>query len=131
MEDKKLIRNSVICLSCGEKLVSNHRHDFVKCDCDNGTYCAGGLDYQLYGGKKLELIVTDNVYSDAPFEIIRNVLMRGSRRKDGKQPLVYIALKDIDDEYLQVIIDYEELHRPNNIYLELYKQEKTWRRQKK
>ena len=33
----KLIYNSVICLSCGETLISRHRHDYKTCSCENET----------------------------------------------------------------------------------------------
>lgn len=88
----------------------------------------GGLDYQRYGGKDLELVQSFCIYSDEPHEVIRNYLERGSRGEDGKQPLTYIKLKDIDDDYLKAIIVYEEEHRPNNPLLKYFKAEKKWRK---
>lgn len=125
--EERLIQNSVICLACGEKLVSNHRHDFVSCKCENETFCDGGVDYQRFGGKDLSLIKTDNIYFDADFEIIRKVLKRGGRGKNMDEELKYVVLKDIDDEWLRAIIDYEEDLRPNNIYLSFYKLEQKYR----
>ncbi len=43
-------KNSVMCLQCGETLVSVHRWDFVQCHCSNQTFTDGGDDYQRYGG---------------------------------------------------------------------------------
>ena len=34
--EKRLVYNSVVCLICGEHLVSRHRHDFQQCSCENG-----------------------------------------------------------------------------------------------
>jgi hypothetical protein len=68
------------------------------------------------------------LYSDAPHEQIREVVSRGSRGKDGKQPLMYILLKDIDNQYLQAIIDYEEALRPQNKYLSIYKNKQKFRK---
>lgn len=125
---KQLIYNSVTCLQCGEVLVSNHVHDYVECNCDNRTMCDGGGEYGRHGGKDLSLVKTNYLYSDAPHEKIREVFTRGSRGKDSKQPLTYIKLKDIDDQYLQSIIDYEEERRPNNKYLFIYKNEQKFRK---
>ncbi len=41
---------TIMCLQCGEKLVSVHRHDFVMCHCKNKTFVDGGDDYHRYGG---------------------------------------------------------------------------------
>ena len=67
------------------------------------------------------------IYDDAPFEVIREYLHRGGRGEDGKQELKYVALKDINNEWLENLIKYEEELRPNNPYLKFYKQEKEWR----
>lgn len=124
---KQLIYNSVTCLECGETLVSYSVHDYKTCECEQATMVDGGNEYGRYGGKDLSKVQTNYLYSDTPFEQIREVITRGSRGKDGKQPLTYIKLKDIDDEYLDALIDYEEELRPNNRYLPFYKQEKQFR----
>lgn len=43
-------RNSATCNKCGDQLVSEHRHDFVTCQCGNLSV-DGGLDYlkRTYG----------------------------------------------------------------------------------
>ena len=47
--------NAVICLHCGERIESRHRHDFVCCGCPEETQICvdGGHDYQrrVYGPK--------------------------------------------------------------------------------
>lgn len=128
MKEKFLIQNSVICLACGEKLVSNHQHDYVSCNCNNGTFCDGGVSYQRFGGKNMDLIKQDSVYSDADFEIVRKVLLRGGRGVNGDEELKYVALQEINDDWLEAIIDYETELRPNSRYLPFYKQEKLWRK---
>ena len=112
----------------GTLLESKHVHDFVTHIDKNGEY------YQNDGGneyfhRSVNIIPAEDLslYSDAPFEQLREVITRGSRGKDMKQPLTYIKLKDIDDEYLDALIDYEEELRPNNKYLTFYKQEKEFR----
>ena len=48
--EKRLVYNSVVCLICGEHLVSRHRHDFQRCSCENGAgnYTLGVSDSQRY-----------------------------------------------------------------------------------
>lgn len=129
MKEKFLIQNSVTCLECGETLISYYGHDYKTCSCPQATMVVGGNEYGRYGGMDLDKVQTNYIYSDAPFEQLREVITRGSRGKDGKQPLTYIKLKDIDNEYLDALIDYEELNRPSNKYLTFYKQEKEWRKE--
>ena len=129
--EKQLVHNSVTCLECGETLVSFHTHDYKTCSCDNETMVDGGLSYGRYGGKDLDKVKTNYVYDDEPFEKIREVVCRGGRGIDGKQPLKYVLLKDIDDEWLGAIIDYEEQYRPNNKYLPIYYKELNYRNNEK
>lgn len=124
----QLVHNSKTCLQCGEVLVSRHRHDFVRCDCENGTFCDGGLDYCRYGGKDASMIQDNCVYDNAPHEEIREVFERGTHGEDLKQKLHYVKLKDIDDKWLRNIIDYESLYRPDNPFLKIYKQEVKYRK---
>ncbi len=129
--EKQLVHNSVTCLECGETLVSFHTHDYKTCSCENETMVDGGLSYGRYGGKDLDKVKTNYVYDDEPFEKIREVVCRGGRGIDGKQPLKYVLLKDIDDEWLGAIIDYEEQYRPNNKYLPIYYKELNYRNNEK
>ena len=124
---KQLIYNSVKCLNCSEILVSYHRHDYKTCQCENETMVDGGLDYGRYGGKDLSLVETNYLYDDEPFEKIREVIHRGGRGIDGKQPLKYVKLSEVDDEWLEVIINYEERLRPDNPQLKWYNLEKDYR----
>jgi hypothetical protein len=39
-----IIENTVVCLSCGDKIVSKHRHDFVTCTC-GAVSVDGGQSY--------------------------------------------------------------------------------------
>jgi hypothetical protein len=66
----------------------------------------GGTCYERYGAKDLDKIETKYIYADDDFEIVRKYAVRGSRGKDGKQPLTWIAICDMDDDYLQAVLDY-------------------------
>jgi hypothetical protein len=111
-------------------LESKHVHDYQSYVDKNGEI------YILDGGcggytrRSVNIIEAENIslYSDAPHEQIREVVSRGSRGKSGREELKYILLKNIDDEYLQAIIDYEETNRPTNKFLPIYRAEQKFRK---
>ena len=129
--EKNLVHNSVTCLECGETLVSFHTHDYKTCSCNNETSVDGGLSYGRYGGKDLDKVKTNYVYDDDKIEVIREVFYRGGRGKNMDEPLKYVPLKDINNEWLQAIIDYEEINRPFNKYLPIYYKELNYRNDNK
>ena len=45
---EKIIKNSIQCKHCGDILVSQHVHDFVKCKC-GCCFADGGHDYLRRG----------------------------------------------------------------------------------
>ena len=103
---RQLVYNSVTCLDCGEVLVSHHRHDYKTCGCDNQTMVDGGTAYQRYGGIDLKKVKPFLVYDDEPFDKVREYAERGGRGKDGTEPLTWVKLKDIDEDWLYAILDY-------------------------
>ena len=102
---KQIVYNSVKCLECNEVIVSRHRHDYVTCECPNKAMADGGNEYGRYGAMDMDKIKTNYIYAD-DFEIVRQHATRGSRGKDGKQPLTWVTLSDMDDDYLQAVLDY-------------------------
>lgn len=46
----------VKCLQCDAVLESKHRHDFVSCKCENGTFVDGGNSYLRCGGKDMSKV---------------------------------------------------------------------------
>ena len=48
---KKLIRNRIKCLKCGDIIESTYRHDWVQCNC-GACFVDGGHDYMRVGGNK-------------------------------------------------------------------------------
>lgn len=103
---RQLVYNAVTCLECMDTIVSYHRHDYKTCRCENKAMVDGGLDYLRYGAKDMKKIVSHDVYADDDFEIVRKYASRGSRGKDGLQPLSYIAICDMDDDYLKAVLEY-------------------------
>lgn len=103
---KQIVYNSVKCLECNKVLVSRHVHDYITCGCPNDAMVDGGNEYERYGAIDMDKIETKYVYADDDYELVRQHAMRGSRGKDGKQPLTWIAIADIDDGYLEAILAY-------------------------
>jgi hypothetical protein len=127
---KQLIYNAIRTPD-GTILESRHRHDYVTHTDKNGDYYStdGGTDY-------LHRTVNDvpaedlSLYDDSPHEVIREYLSRGGRGKNMDEPLKYVLLKDIDNDWLDAIILYEETNRPFNKYLGFYKRERLYRKYK-
>lgn len=53
---KVLTRNVIKCLVCNTVLESKHRHHYVQCHCSNEAVTDGGLSYQRYMAKDLDLV---------------------------------------------------------------------------
>ena len=109
---RQLVYNAIKCLVCNKTIVSYHRHDYKTCSCDNRAMVDGGTDYARYGAANMNQIESVFVYVDEPFEKVRQYATRGSRGKDGLQPLTWVKICDMDDDYLQAVLDYggEEWH---------------------
>jgi hypothetical protein len=103
---RQLVYNAVKCLECDELLVSYSRHDYKTCSCPNSAMVDGGTAYGRYGAKDMSKIEKIDVYDDDDFEIVRKHAVRGSRGPNGDQPLSWIAICDMDDDYLQAVLDY-------------------------
>lgn len=101
-----LVCNAVRCLNCGTYLRSYRVHDYKKCDCSNGTMVDGGLEYCRFGGKELSLVQTECVYNTDDFELVRAFFLWGTRGIDGKSPLKYVRLCELDSNHIAKIIEY-------------------------
>ncbi len=133
MENRKLIL-SKIQTPDGTILISKHVHDYV-------THTdANGLMYMLDGGNEYQRVnihpqapfIDLSIYSDAPFEIIRENYGRGGRGKDGKQPLTWVVLKDMNDKWLEAAIQYNlERDMGESFANMMYVAEQDYRKQNK
>ena len=106
MERRQIVYNAIDCLDCGETIVSYNRHDYKTCGCRNQATVDGGLDYLRYGAvdmSKIQLVV---VYADMPHSIVRLYATRGGRGKDGTEPLTYTRICDMNDGWLQAVLEY-------------------------
>ena len=106
--EKKLIL-SQIQTPDGTILKSMHVHDYVThLDANGETYMLdGGNEYQRYNITK-EPFKDLSIYSDAPFEVIRENYCRGGRGKDGLQPLTWVPLSKMSNEWLTNCIKYND-----------------------
>ena len=60
MKRKKIVRNAIKCLKCGDIIESKFRHDFVRCKCGS-CFVDGGHDYFRRGGEKGTYVeISDN-----------------------------------------------------------------------
>lgn len=112
----------------GTILTSYHRHDFkIHVDKNGHTYGVdGGLDYlkRIGNNDYTEL----SVFSDAPFEVIRQNFYRLNRGIDGTEEPRYVALADMDDEWLgNVTVWYVGKVSDDNYYIGLYHKEQEFR----
>jgi len=112
----------------GTILHSRHVHDYVThTDAVNGqTYMLdGGNEYRRFSGSGF---IDLAVYDTDDIKHIRKHLERGTYGVDGKQPLSHVKLKDLSDDHLNNLIIYEQTHRPDNPYLDIYLREKEYRK---
>jgi hypothetical protein len=125
--ESRIVHSQVTCLECGEVLVSEHRHDYKTCSCPNETMIDGGNDYVRYGGKDLSKVETFTVLDTDDFKFVRRYATRGGRGVDGKQPLTWTKLCDMNDEWLQAVLDYYP-EGTENPHLTLIKKEIEYRK---
>ena len=131
MNEPRLVVNRARCVFCGDEIQSHYRHDYKTCSCrflsvDGGTDYARRVFHTIDEGENM---YTDlSLYEDDDFDEIRNYLCRGSRGKNGDQPLTWIPLKDIDDEYLVSLIDYkEQMCQTTDVHYKMYLKEREYR----
>lgn len=115
----------------GTILISKHRHDFNIHDDENGARYGvdGGLSYLKRMGPHNYKEMS--VYSDDPFEKVRECLYRGTRGKDGQQPFKYVLLKDMEEDHINATITHiheQDQAKQLDWYLTLLRTE-LWYRQ--
>lgn len=120
-----LVSNKIKCNKCGDVIESEYTHDFKYCKCES---CAvdGGLDY----ARRLGTDFTDlSVYSeDISFNELRTTLKWGTRGKDGKQPLKYVLLCNLETEHIQAILDTQQHIKGTDVET-FMKNELAWRKE--
>ena len=93
----------------GTILRSMHQHDYVTYIDKNGeTYMLdGGNEYQRYSINK-EPFKDLSIWSDAPYEVIRENFHRGGRGKNGDEPLTWVPMSKMSDSWLKACVEYND-----------------------
>jgi hypothetical protein len=109
----------------GTILTSYNRHDYVTHK-DTLTkevlMVDGGTDYLRRNVGTYEEL---SVYDDGSHITRRSAVHWGTRGKDGKQPLVYKLLKDLDSDHIEAILKTQ--HQISDFYKEIFKEELKYR----
>jgi hypothetical protein len=125
---ENIVHSQVTCLECGEVLVSEHRHDYKTCSCPNETMIDGGNAYVRYGGKDLSKVETFTVFDTDDFKFVRRYAARGGRGVNGDEPLTWTKLCNMNDDWLEAVLDYYP-EGTNNHHLRLIRKEIEYRKQ--
>ena len=96
----KILRNAVR-FSDGTIIESHHRHDFK---CYAGLCVDGEVDYLRRVGIAEMLVEDISVYTDSPWEDIREGFSWGSYGKNGDEPLHHIKLKDMTTSHIEAVL---------------------------
>jgi hypothetical protein len=156
MKEKRIILNQIMTPD-GTILKSMNRHDYVTYTDKNGLeyMVDGGHEYLrrtvhetpvTFGLKIKKFLLkligktwTDprvytelTVYEDAPFEVIRENFHRGGRGKDGLQPLTWVPMFEMSDDWLKACISYnEERGMGKSFANKMYRKELKYRKSNK
>ena len=109
----------------GTILTSYNRHNYVEYK-DTLTkevlMVDGGTDYLRRNVGTYEEL---SVYDDGSHITRRSAVHWGTRGKDGRQPLVYKPLKDLDSDHIEAILKTQ--HQISDFYREIFKEELKYR----
>lgn len=109
----------------GTILTSYNRHNYVEYK-DTLTkevlMVDGGTDYLRRNMGTYEEL---SVYDDGTHLTRRSAVHWGTRGKDGRQPLVYKPIKDLDSDHIEAILKTQ--HQISDFYKEIFKDELKYR----
>jgi hypothetical protein len=131
MEERRIILNQIRTPD-GTILKSMHRHDYVTYTDKNGLeyMVDGGTDYLRRNVNESAQHEELTIYSDAPFKVIRENYCRGGRGKDGTQPLTWVPMNQMNDNWLAACIVYnEERGMGDSFANEMYRKEQDYRKE--
>ena len=116
----------------GTILTSRHVHDFVTHKDKNGLeyMLDGGTDYQRYYINEEAPHINISIYTDSPFELIREHYCRGTYGKEGNEAFRWIPLSKMTNEHLEncIIHNYENTGKIFSLPNSYYMQELIYRR---
>jgi hypothetical protein len=121
---KRIISNSIRTPD-GTVISSNHRHDYNTHEDNNGEMYVvdGGLDYIK---RNVNVVPAEelSLYDDSPYELIRENMVRWNQRTS-----TYVLICDIDDSWLNNIIEHYIVLDDNAFILEIALKERAFRRE--
>lgn len=125
MQEHHLIANRWQCPD-GTVLQSLHRYDYVSHkDALTGEECC--VDGGIFGVLRTSGNLKDLcVYSNDSHELQREFFHWGTRGVDGKQPLVFIAAKDMTTEHIESCIETQDRIAPE--IMDLFLNELAYRK---
>lgn len=127
--DRQIVRNRIKCLSCNDIITSYHGHDYTTCSCGK-VAVDGGMNYLKRTANKSSDYQDLTIYSDAPFEVIRENFHRGGRGKDGTQPLTWTPMDKMSNAWLENCIDYNQKGGQGTSFSsKMYKKELEYRKE--
>ena len=103
-DDAVAVAHIVKCRGCNDIIQSKHRRDFVTCSCGAVSIDGGCSCPRILGD--LSNVIRLPVYSDTPYEQIREVVYRGGRGELGDQPLQWVKLSEMDDNHILNTLKY-------------------------
>lgn len=95
-----ILKNSAMCGDCWQEIVSRHKHDYITCSCGQLSIDGGSS----YLKRNSNHYVDTSLSSNDDFDKIRNEFEWGTSGIDGKQPLQYIKLKDMEASHIKSIL---------------------------
>ena len=113
----------------GTVLQSMHRYDYVNHkDALTGEECFvdGGIFGVIRTSGNLKSLC---VYSNDPHELQREFFFWGNRGKDGKQPLTWVAAKDMTTDHIEAVLETQDRIAPE--IKELFLNELAYRKELK
>jgi hypothetical protein len=121
---KRIISNSIRTPD-GTVISSNHRHDYNTHEDNNGEMYVvdGALDYIK---RNVNVVPAEelSLYDDSPYELIRENMVRWNQRTS-----TYVLICDIDDSWLNNIIEHYIVLDDNAFILEIALKERAFRRE--
>ena len=91
----------------GTVLTSHYMHDFIShVDANGDTYINdGGCSYLRRSSNTIPAEDL-TVYADDDFELVRVSAERGGRGINGNDPLTWVKICDMNDAWLEAVLDY-------------------------
>ena len=125
--EKELVYNTLQTPD-GTIIESKRKHDFVSyidSITDKMYFIDGGLDYVRSSNNGDEIYLT--IYSDQPYETVREFAFRAGFGKDGKEEYKITRFKDMTDNHLNGAIEYVSKITKDSVHYQLLLKEQQYR----